>query len=45
MDGFHTRLRQLADNFEIDDVDREIKSQIIQGCESSHTMRKALCEP
>ena len=30
--AFHTRLRQLAVNCEFDDVDREIKTQIVQTC-------------
>ncbi|XP_062614532.1 uncharacterized protein K02A2.6-like [Saccostrea cucullata] len=45
MDSYHTRLRQLAENCEFEDVDREIKSQVIQGCESSRLRRKALREP
>ena len=45
MDAFHTRLRHLAEHCEFDDKDREMKSQIIQGCESSRLRRKALREP
>ncbi|XP_061176120.1 uncharacterized protein K02A2.6-like [Saccostrea echinata] len=45
MDSYHTRLRQLAENCEFEDIDREIKSQVIQGCESSRLRRKALREP
>ena len=32
IDVFHTRLRKLARTCEFADVDREIKTQIIQGC-------------
>ena len=40
--AFHTWLRQLAVTCEFDDVDREIKAQIVQSC-SSHKLRtKAL---
>ncbi|XP_048765085.2 uncharacterized protein LOC125672921 [Ostrea edulis] len=45
MDAFHTRLRHLAEHCEFDDTEREIKSQIIQGCESSRLRRKTLREP
>ena len=42
---FHTRLRQLAVTCEFADVDREIKTQIVQSC-SSHKLRtKALENP
>ena len=42
---FHTRLRQLAVTCEYDDLDREIKTQIVQSC-SSHKLRtKALENP
>ena len=44
LDSFHTRLRQLSRNCEFSDIDREIKSQIIQGCKSSRLRRKALRE-
>lgn len=42
LDQFHTRLRQLADTCEFQDTNREIKSQIVQGCASSRLRRKAL---
>ena len=43
--AFHTRLRQLAVTCEFSDVDREIKTQIVQSC-SSHKLRtKALENP
>jgi len=43
--AFHTRLRQLAVTCEFDNVDREIKTQIVQSC-SSHKLRtKALENP
>ncbi|XP_028418333.1 uncharacterized protein K02A2.6-like [Dendronephthya gigantea] len=42
MDGFHTRLRKLARTCEFTDVEREIKTQIIQGCLSQR--RRALRE-
>ncbi|XP_062610190.1 uncharacterized protein K02A2.6-like [Saccostrea cucullata] len=45
MDSYHKRLWQLAENCEFEVVDKEIKSQIIQGCESSRLRRKALREP
>ena len=41
--AFHTRLRQLAVICEFDDIDREIKTQIVQGC-SSHKLRKKVFE-
>lgn len=42
---FHTRLRQLAVTCEFADIDREIKTQIVQSC-SSHKLRtKALENP
>ena len=45
LSAFHTRLRQLAVACEFDDVDREIKTQIVQSC-SSHKLRtKALENP
>lgn len=43
--AYYTRLKQLATSCSFDNVDREIKSQIIQGCLSSTLRRKALCEP
>ena len=43
--AFHTRLRQLAITCKFRDVDREIKTQIVQSC-SSHKLRtKALENP
>lgn len=44
MDVFHTRLRKLSENCEFHDRDKEIKSQIIQGCGSTRLRRKALRE-
>jgi len=44
IDSFHTRLRQLAHNCEFTENDREVKSQIIQGCQSTRLRRKALRE-
>ena len=41
--AFHTRLRQLAVTCEFDDVDREIKTQIVQGC-GSHKLRTKVLE-
>ena len=35
MDGYCRRMRHLAEYCEFQDNDREIKSQIIQGCESA----------
>ena len=42
IDSFHTRLRSLASHCEFHDTDREILSQIIQGCKNSKLRRKAL---
>ena len=43
--AFHTRLRQLALTCDFGDVEREIKTQIVQNC-SSHKLRmKALEKP
>lgn len=42
---YHTRLKQLSTTCEFADVDREIKSQIVQSCESSRLRRKALGDP
>ena len=45
LSAFHTRLRQLAVTCEFNNVDREIKTQIVQSC-SSHKLRtKALENP
>ena len=35
IDSFHTRLRQLSINCEFADSDKEVRSQIIQGCYST----------
>ena len=42
MDDYHTRLRQLADHCDFTDMDKEIKSQIVQGCKSSRIRRRVL---
>ena len=42
MDEFHTRLRKLAENCDIHDVDAEIKSQMISSGKSKKTINKAL---
>ena len=42
MNSYHSRLRQLAATCEFNDVDKEIKSQIIQSCTSQRLRRKAL---
>ncbi|XP_060556789.1 uncharacterized protein K02A2.6-like [Ruditapes philippinarum] len=42
IDSFHTRLRHLSINCEFSETDKEIKSQIIQGCTSTRLRRKAL---
>ncbi|CAH3177422.1 unnamed protein product, partial [Porites lobata] len=42
MNAFHSRLRQLSATCEFDDVDKEIKSQIILSCSSQRYRRKAL---
>ena len=44
IDRFHTRLRKLAKTCEFTDVEREIKTQIIQGCLSQRLRRRALRE-
>lgn len=44
IDSFLTRLRQLSINCEFPDTDKEVKSQIIQGCSSSRLRRRALRE-
>ena len=43
--AFHTRLRQLAVTCEFGDVDREIKTQIVQSCSSHKLLTKALENP
>ena len=45
MDAFHTRLRHLAEHYEFTNNDREIRSQIIQGCQLKRIRVKALREP
>ena len=40
--AYCTRLKQLAKICEFTDTDREIKSQIIQSCQSTKLRRKAL---
>ncbi|XP_060594467.1 uncharacterized protein LOC132748833 [Ruditapes philippinarum] len=42
IDSFHKRLRHLSINCEFSETDKEIKSQIIQGCTSTRLRRKAL---
>ena len=43
--SYLTRLRQLAVNCNFTKTERELKTQIIQGCASSRLRRKALSEP
>jgi len=45
IDGFHTRLQQLATTCEFHAKDREVKTQIIQTCTSTRLRRRALREP
>ena len=40
IDAFLTRLRQLSINCEFPDTDKEVKSQIIQGCSSTRLRRR-----
>ena len=42
MNSYHSRLRHLATTCEFTDVDKEVKSQIIQSCTSQRLRRKAL---
>ena len=42
MNAYHSRLRQLATTCEFEDVDKEIKLQIILSCSSQRLRRKAL---
>ena len=44
LDQFATRLRMLARHCEYADVDREIKTRIIQACQSTRLRRRALRE-
>ena len=45
IDKFHTRLRHLSKSCEFHDVDREIKSPIVQRCILSKVRDKGLSEP
>lgn len=40
IDTFHTRLRKLAEKYEFENIDNEIKSQIIQSCSSIISWRR-----
>ena len=42
VDEFATRLRRKAENCGFTEKDKELKSQIIQGCKSAKLRRKAL---
>ena len=42
VDNFCTRLRLLAANCDFTNKDRELKSQILQGCTSTHLRRRGL---
>ncbi|XP_064642179.1 uncharacterized protein K02A2.6-like [Lineus longissimus] len=44
-DQYHVRLRKLSIHCEFHDVDREIKSQIVQTCRDSEVRQKALRDP
>ena len=44
IDGYLTRLRQLSINCDFTEKDKEVKSQIIQGCSSSRLRCRALPE-
>ena len=44
IDSVHKRLRQLAHDCEFTENNREVKSEIIQGCQSTRLRRKALRE-
>lgn len=44
IDTFHTRLRKLAETCEFENIDNEIKSQIIQSCSSTRLRKRALRE-
>ena len=43
--SYLTRLRQLATTCDFSDTNRELKSQLIQGCRSNRLRRKALTDP
>ena len=45
IDEFHTRLRGMSRHCQFHDVDREIKSQIIQKCRSEKVREKGLADP
>ena len=45
IDDYHARLRALSKYCEFVDVDKELKSRIIQSCTSSRLRRRALAEP
>ena len=42
LDTYHTRLRRLAATCDFTDIDREIKTQIVQNCSSCRLRRRAL---
>ena len=42
LDTYYTKLKQLAKYCEFDNIEKEIKSQIIQACLSNKVLRKAL---
>ena len=44
IESYNTRLRLLAANCDFQDPDREIKTQILQGCNSARLRRRALRE-
>ena len=44
LDQFHMRLRELAQNCEFADIDKEIKIQLVEKCTSTRVRRKALRE-
>ena len=43
LDTYYTKLKQLAKYCEFDNIEKEIRSQIIQSCLSNKVLRKALC--
>ena len=45
LDDYHGRLRALSKYCEFADVDKELKSHVIQSCTSSRLRRRALTEP
>ena len=42
IDAYHTRLRQLAQTCDFNNIDKEVKTQIIIGCSSQRLRRRAL---